>query len=59
MYDKDGKIIKEVKGLFGKTRFTITDVSTPILEGQIIYRTLPNETLEKYEIIENKYVKGC
>ena len=47
MYDKDGKIIKEVKGLFGKTGFTIADVSIPILEGQIVYRTLPNGTIEK------------
>lgn len=59
IYGKDGKIIAGVTGLFGKTGLTIADVSTPILEGQIIYRILSNGTIEKYEIIESKYVTGC
>lgn len=59
IYDKDGKIITEIKGLFVKTWLTITNVSTQIPEGQIIYKTLPNGTIEKYEIIESKYVRGC
>lgn len=56
--DNKGRTINVVKGLFGKTSLTITDVSIPIFEGQKIVRKLPNGATEKYEIIESKFVKG-
>ena len=40
--DENNKKIKDLKGLFGKTGFTVTDISTPIIEGQKIIRKLPN-----------------
>ena len=58
IYDKDGNKITEVNGLFGTTSLTITDTSIPLLEGQIVLRTLPNGSVEKYEISESKYVRG-
>lgn len=58
IYDKEGNIITEVNGLFGKTGLTITDVSVVLEEEQIVLRTLPNGGIEKYEIIECKYVRG-
>ncbi len=58
IYDKDGNKVTEVNGLFGKTGLTITDTSIPLLEGQIVLRTLPNGSVEKYEISDSKYVRG-
>lgn len=58
IYDKDGNKITEVNGLFGTTSLTITDTSITLLEGQIVLRTLPNGSVEKYEISESKYVRG-
>ena len=58
IYDEDGTKLKEVDGLFGKTGLTITDTSTPLVEGQLVLRKLPNGSIEKYEISESKYVKG-
>lgn len=58
IYDKNGTKIKEVEGLFGKTGLTITDTSTPLVEGQLVFRRLPNGSIEKYEICESKYIKG-
>ena len=56
IYDKDGNKITEVNGLFGTTSLTITDTSITLLE--IVLRTLPNGSVEKYEISESKYVRG-
>ena len=58
IYDENGYKVKEVKGLFGKTGLTITDTATPLVEGQLIIRKLPNGCIEKYKIIESKYIKG-
>ena len=58
IYDKNGNRITKVNGLFGKTGLTITDTTVPIIEYQIVIRTLPNKMTEKYEIIESKYVRG-
>ena len=58
IYDKDGNKVTEVNGLFGKTGLTITDTSIPLLEEQIVLRTLPNGSVEKYEISDSKYVRG-
>ena len=56
--DKDKHIILETFGLFGKTGLTITDVSIPIIEGQLVLRFLPNGYLEEYEVTESRYIKG-
>lgn len=56
--DDEGEIVNVVKGLFGKTSLTITDVSIPIYEGQKIVRELSNGAIEKYEIIESRFVRG-
>lgn len=58
IYDKDGNKVIKARGLFGKTGLTVTDTSVPIIEGYIVERMLPNGSIEKYEIIESKYVKG-
>lgn len=58
LYDENNKKIKDLKGLFGKTGFTITDISTPIIEGQKIIRKLPNGAEENYTIIESKFNNG-
>lgn len=58
IYDKNGNRITKVNGLFGKTSLTIADTTVPIIEDQIVIRTLPNKMIEKYEIIESKYVRG-
>ncbi len=58
IYDESGIKIKEVEGLFGKTGLTITDTTTPLIEGQFVFRKLPNGNIEKYEIVESKYIKG-
>ena len=54
----DNNIITEVDGLFGTEYLTITDTSVPLIEGQIVLRTLPNGHIEKYKITDSKYVKG-
>lgn len=54
--DENNKKIKDLKGLFGKT--AVTDISTPIIEGQKIIRKLPNGAEENYTIIESKFNNG-
>lgn len=56
--DENNKKIKDLKGLFGKTGFTVTDISTPIIEGQKIIRKLPNGAEENYTIIASKFNNG-
>ncbi|MGM9848352.1 MAG: hypothetical protein ACI312_01200 [Bacilli bacterium] len=58
LYDTNNNKIKELTGFFGKTGLTITDTSTPIVEGQLIVRKLPNGSIENYTIIESKYNVG-
>ena len=58
LYDENNKKIKDLKGLFGKTGFTVTDISIPIIEGQKIIRKLPNGAEENYTIIESKFNNG-
>lgn len=58
LYDENLNKIKDVKGLFGKTSLRITDISDPIIEGQIIIRKLPNGAEEKYTIVDSKFNNG-
>ena len=56
--DENENEIVTVEGLFSDKGMRTTNVSTPIYEGQLIIRTLPNGLNEKYKIINSKYVKG-
>ena len=56
--DENENEIVTVEGLFSDKGMRTTNVSTPISEGQLIIRTLPNGLNEKYKIINSKYVKG-
>ena len=56
--DENENEIVTVEGLFSDKGMSTTNVSTPIYEGQLIIRTLPNGLNEKYKIINSKYVKG-
>ena len=52
--DENENEIVTVEGLFSDKGMRTTNVSTPIYEGQLIIRTLPNGLNEKYKIINSK-----